>query len=143
MKISSDFLVIGGGIAGLSYALKVAEHGTVSIITKREIGETATCYAQGGIASVYSEQDSFEDHARDTMVAGAFLSHPDIVDMVVRSGPEAIRNLIEIGTEFTKNEAGDYDLTREGGHSHRRILHASDITGREIERALVAAARQH
>ncbi|MDD2558222.1 MAG: L-aspartate oxidase [Desulfuromonadaceae bacterium] len=143
MKISSDFLVIGGGIAGLSYALKVAEHGTVSVITKREIGETATCYAQGGIASVYSEQDSFEDHAQDTMVAGAYLSHPDIVDMVVRSGPEAIQNLIEIGTEFTKNEAGDYDLTREGGHSHRRILHASDITGREIERALVAAAQQH
>lgn len=143
MKITSDFLVIGGGIAGLSYALKVAEYGTVSIITKREIGETATCYAQGGIASVYSEQDSFENHAQDTMVAGAHLSHPEIVDMVVRSGPEAIRDLIEIGTEFTKNETGDYDLTREGGHSHRRILHASDITGREIERALVTASRQH
>ena len=143
MEITSDFLVIGGGIAGLSYALKVAEQGSVSIITKREIGETATCYAQGGIASVYSEQDSFESHAQDTIVAGAYLSHPDIVNMVVHGGPEAIRDLIEIGTEFTKNEEGDYDLTREGGHSHRRILHASDITGREIERALVAAAQKH
>ena len=143
MKITSDFLVIGGGIAGLSYALKVADHGSVSIITKREIGETATCYAQGGIASVYSDQDSFESHAEDTMVAGAYLSHPDIVDLVVRSGPEAIKDLIDAGTQFSKNETGEYDLTREGGHSHRRILHASDITGREIERALVEAARKH
>nr|WP_320116556.1 L-aspartate oxidase [uncultured Desulfuromonas sp.] len=143
MKITSDFLIIGSGIAGLSFALRVADQGTVSIVTKREIYETSTNYAQGGIATVFSEDDSFEAHAEDTMVAGAFLSHRDIVDLVVESGPKAIQDLINFGTDFTKNSDGEYDLTREGGHSHRRILHASDITGREIERALAAAVAKH
>ncbi|MFA5516211.1 MAG: L-aspartate oxidase [Desulfuromonadales bacterium] len=143
MKITSDFLVIGSGIAGLSYALKMAAQGKVAIITKREIAETATNLAQGGIASVFSDEDSFAAHVEDTMTAGAFLSHPDTVKMVVEAAPAAIRDLIEWGVQFTKNQDDNYDLTREGGHSHRRILHAQDITGREVERALVAAVRQH
>ena len=143
MKVISDFLVVGSGIAGLSYALKVADQGTVSVITKREISETATNLAQGGIASVISPEDSFAAHVQDTMVAGAFLSDEEIVRLVVESGPEAIRDLIDWGVQFTKNADDSYDLTREGGHSARRILHAQDITGREIERALVAAVRRH
>jgi L-aspartate oxidase len=143
MKVISDFLVVGSGIAGLSYALKVADQGTVSVITKREISETATNLAQGGIASVISPGDSFAAHIQDTMVAGAFLSDEEIVRLVVESGPEAIRDLIDWGVQFTKNADDSYDLTREGGHSARRILHAQDITGREIERALVEAVRRH
>lgn len=143
MKITSDFLIIGSGIAGLSFALKVADKKTVAIITKRELHETSTHYAQGGIATVFSEEDSFESHAEDTMVAGAYLSDREIVDLVVKGGPKAIQDLIEFGTDFTRNSDGEYDLTREGGHSHRRILHASDITGREIERALAEAVRNH
>jgi len=143
MKITSDFLVIGSGIAGLSFALKVADNKTVAIITKREISETSTNYAQGGIATVFSDEDSFAAHVEDTMVAGAQLSNKEIVELVVQSGPQAIRDLINFGTDFTRNNSGEYDLTREGGHSFRRILHSSDITGREIERALVAAAQKH
>jgi len=143
MKITSDFLIIGSGIAGLSYALKVADRGTVSIITKRTISETATDLAQGGIASVFSAEDSFEAHVKDTMVAGAFLSNEAIVKLVVESGPKAIEDLINWGVQFTKNEDDTYDLHREGGHSSRRIFHAKDITGREIERALVKAVNDH
>ncbi len=144
MRIESDFLVIGSGIAGLSYALQAANHGSVAIVTKRDISESATKYAQGGIASVFSAEDSFDAHIEDTMVAGAGICHEDVVRMVVEEGPQTIRNLIEWGVKFTTNGAGaDYDLTREGGHSARRILHAEDITGREIERALVEAVRQH
>jgi len=142
MKITSDFLVIGSGIAGLSYALKVADRSAVSIITKRTMSETATDLAQGGIASVFSAEDSFEDHIKDTMVAGAFLSNEEIVKLVVESGPDAIKDLIDWGVQFTKKD-DTYDLHREGGHSRRRIFHAKDITGREIERALVEAVRNH
>ena len=144
MVIQSDFLVIGSGIAGLSFALQAAAHGTVAIVTKREIEESATRYAQGGIASVFSTEDSFDAHVDDTLVAGAGICHEDVVRMVVEEGPQTIRNLIEWGVKFTTTTKGDeYDLTREGGHSARRILHAEDITGREIERALVVAARQN
>ena len=144
MVIQSDFLVIGSGIAGLSFALQAAAHGTVAVVTKREIAESATRYAQGGIASVFSSEDSFDAHIDDTLVAGAGICHEDVVRMVVEEGPQTIRNLIEWGVKFTTTTKGDeYDLTREGGHSARRILHAEDITGREIERALVEAARQN
>jgi len=143
MKLTSDFLVIGSGIAGLSYALKVADRGTVAIVTKRDISETATNLAQGGIASVISKDDSFAAHIEDTMIAGAWLSDPETVRMVVESGPQAIDDLIRWGVQFSRNANNEYDLTREGGHSQRRILHAKDMTGQEIERALVAAARQH
>lgn len=143
MKITSDFLVIGSGIAGLSYALKVADRGTVSLVTKRDIDITATQLAQGGIAAVYSTEDSFAEHVQDTMVAGVDLPHRDVVELVVESGPKAIADLIDWGVQFSRNQDNEYDLTREGGHSHRRILHAKDATGREIERALVEAARKH
>src|SRR5665647_489209 len=142
MRIETDFLVIGSGIAGLSFALQAAKHGKVAIVTKRDISESATKYAQGGIATVYSTEDSFDAHVEDTLVAGAGLCREDVVRMVVEEGPQTIRNLIEWGVKFTTN-GGGYDLTREGGHSARRILHAEDITGREIERALVEAVRQH
>ncbi|MDA3903631.1 MAG: L-aspartate oxidase [Desulfuromusa sp.] len=143
MKITTDFLIIGTGIAGLSYALKVADRGTVSLVTKRDIDISATQLAQGGIATVFSAEDSFASHAEDTMVAGAYLSDPQIVDLVVEAGPPAIHDLIDWGVKFSRKTDNLYDLTREGGHSHRRILHAKDATGREIERALVAAALNH
>ncbi len=142
MQISSDFLILGSGIAGLSFALKAADHGTVAIVTKREVTESATNYAQGGIASVFSQEDSFDAHVEDTLVAGAGICHEDVVRMVVEEGPQTIKSLIDWGVQFTTS--GDsYDLTREGGHSKRRILHSADVTGREIERALVAAASSH
>lgn len=144
MTVETDFLVIGSGIAGLSFALQVASHGKVAIVTKRDVAESATRYAQGGIASVFSAEDSFDAHVEDTLTAGAGICHEDVVRMVVEEGPQTIRNLIEWGVKFTTTTAGDaYDLTREGGHSARRILHAEDITGREIERALVEAVRQN
>jgi L-aspartate oxidase len=142
MKISSDFLVMGSGIAGLSFALKAADHGSVAIVTKREVTESATNYAQGGIASVFSKEDTFDSHVDDTLIAGAGICHEDVVRLVVEEGPDIIKSLIDWGVKFTTS--GDsFDLTREGGHSQRRILHADDVTGREIERALVAAARSH
>ncbi|PLY04838.1 MAG: L-aspartate oxidase [Desulfuromonas sp.] len=143
MKIKSDFLVIGSGIAGLSYALKVADQGRVSLVTKRTLDDTATTLAQGGIATVFSNSDSFEEHVNDTMVAGAQLSDREIVRLVVEHGPESIQDLINWGARFDREEDGTYALTREGGHSHRRIFHAKDSTGREIERALVEAVLRH
>ncbi|MCL2760449.1 MAG: L-aspartate oxidase [Desulfuromonadales bacterium] len=144
MRINSNFLVIGSGVAGLTFALKAAEHGTVAVITKREIDESSTSYAQGGIATVFSTEDSFDTHTKDTLVAGAGICHEDIVRMVVEEGPKTINSLIEWGVNFTRNNDSDsYDLTREGGHSQRRILHADDVTGREIERALVEAVSKN
>jgi L-aspartate oxidase len=142
--METDFLVIGSGLAGLTFALRAAQSGTVTVLTKDRLPESATEYAQGGIASVWSPEDSFEEHSRDTMVAGADLCHPDVVDLVVREGPKRIRELIALGTNFSLRpgtEDGEYDLGREGGHSHRRILHAFDATGSEIMRALVQAVR--
>jgi L-aspartate oxidase len=139
-----DFLVLGSGIAGLSFALKVAPHGRVAIVTKKQRAESNTNYAQGGIASVWAADDSFEAHVEDTLTAGAGLCHRDLVELVVREGPARIRDLIALGTHFSRRDQHDdpeYDLGQEGGHSHRRILHASDATGREIMRALVAAVR--
>lgn len=143
---SCDYLVIGSGIAGLSFALGAADHGRVVIVTKDRSQESNSSYAQGGIASVWSPEDSFEAHETDTMTAGAGLCHADIVEMVVREGPERIRELIALGTRFDRHANGDaveYDLGREGGHSKRRVLHAGDLTGQEIVRALTLAARAH
>ncbi len=142
--IRFDFVVIGSGIAGLSFALKAARHGSVAIVTKRGRAESNTAYAQGGIASVTSPEDSFELHVRDTLEAGAGLCDEAVVRAIVSDGPERVRELIEAGVNFDERAAGDgtpheLDLGREGGHSKRRILHARDITGREIERALLAA----
>ncbi|MCC5932896.1 MAG: L-aspartate oxidase [Candidatus Cyclonatronum sp.] len=137
-----DFLVIGSGSAGLSFALEVADKGTVGIITKKERAESNTNYAQGGIASVLDTADSYEKHVEDTLVAGADLCDRQVVEEIVKSGPDTIRKLIAMGAEFTKRE-GELHLVREGGHSHNRIIHADDMTGREIERVLLAKADEH
>jgi L-aspartate oxidase len=136
-----DFLVIGTGIAGLTFALKVAEQGRVGLITKKHRAESNTNYAQGGIAAVMAQDDSLELHVRDTLEAGAGLCREDVVRTIVGEGPALVRELMELGVRFTEreNQRGQLDLGREGGHSKRRVLHAGDITGREIERALLAA----
>ncbi len=133
-----DFLIIGSGIAGLSYALKVAGLGSVAIITKKERAESNTNYAQGGVAAVMSAVDSFDLHVRDTLATGLGLSHRDAVEIMVKEGPARLRELIDIGTAFTWKD-GALDLGREGGHSANRIVHSKDLTGREIERALLQA----
>jgi L-aspartate oxidase len=143
--VTSDYLIIGSGIAGLSFALKAASHGTVSVVTKDRLPESSSAYAQGGIASVWSPEDSFAAHIQDTLTAGAGLCHPEAVEAVVTEGPDRIRELIALGTRFSRKpgtEDQEYDLGLEGGHSHRRILHASDATGQEIMRALIAAVRK-
>jgi L-aspartate oxidase len=142
--MDADFLVIGSGLAGLTFALRAARRGSVLVLSKDRLPESATNYAQGGIASVWSPEDSFEAHVEDTLIAGAGLCHRDLVELVVREGPDRIRELIALGTHFSRRDSSEdpeYDLGREGGHSYRRILHASDATGREIMRALVAAVR--
>jgi L-aspartate oxidase len=141
--ISSDFLVIGGGIAGVLFAIKASAIGSVTVLTKAASDEANTAYAQGGIASVWSVDDSFESHVSDTLRAGDGLCNLQAVEAIVRDGPDAVRELIALGTRFTRIDAGgedEYDLGREGGHSHRRVLHAQDLTGREIMRALGEAA---
>ena len=137
-----DFLVIGSGVAGLSYALHVAEHGSVAVITKKESIESNTNYAQGGIAAVMDAADSYESHIEDTLVAGAGLCDPEVVELVVREGPERVRELMDFGARFTR-ENGRLHLGREGGHSFNRIVHAADATGHEVEKALLTSAREH
>jgi L-aspartate oxidase len=145
MVIDVDFLVLGSGIAGLSYALKVGKLGKVALVTKKNDTESNTNYAQGGIASVFSDEDKFDLHVKDTHVAGAGLCHEDSVDILVKEGPDRVRDLIDLGVRFSKetlpNGKNVLALGREGGHSRRRILHAADLTGREIERALVAQVK--
>ncbi len=144
-----DFLVLGSGIAGLSFALDVAQGGTVAIITKKSRAESNTNYAQGGIACVTSDEDSFDLHLRDTLEAGCGLCREDVVRGIVEDGPQRISELIGRGMAFSKREADsggsatELDLGREGGHSRRRVLHAKDVTGREIERTLLAAVEGH
>jgi L-aspartate oxidase len=145
---SFDFLVLGSGIGGLSFALKVAAYGRVAIVTKKDRAESNTNYAQGGVAAVTSKEDSIELHVRDTLQASAGLCQEDVVRTIVTEGPARIAELIELGMQFSEREipqgagARELDLGKEGGHSKRRILHAKDITGREIERALLAAAAE-
>ena len=138
MKNQFDYLVIGSGIAGLTFALKAARSGSVAIVTKKERLETSTNYAQGGIASVFGQDDSFGLHVQDTLDSGDGLCHPEIVDLVVRSGPERIRDLVEMGVPFNRTD-NNFDLGREGGHSRNRILHAQDMTGKAVEKVLMAA----
>jgi L-aspartate oxidase len=137
-----DFLVLGSGIAGLSFALQVADRGSVAVVTKKERSESSTNYAQGGIASVVGADDSFDSHVRDTLEAGAGLCHPGVVERVVLDGPGEIERLVRWGVRFSRS-AGGFDLGREGGHSHRRILHARDMTGQEVESRLLQRAREH
>ena len=140
MQIETDFLVLGSGIAGLTYALKVSELGSVAVVTKKDRAESNTNYAQGGIAAVLSGTDSFEAHVADSMTAGDGLCRKDVVEVVVESGPRLIEELIFLGVNFTRSNNNDgerFDLGREGGHSINRVVHAQDLTGREIERALL------
>ncbi len=142
--MKTDFLVIGSGIAGLTYALKVATHypnKKITVITKTNTDETNTKYAQGGIAGVIDEsKDSFEKHIDDTLIAGDGLCNKNIVEIVVKEGPERIKELINYGAQFDKDKNGDYALGKEGGHSEFRILHHKDVTGKEMERALLQTA---
>lgn len=138
-----DFLVIGSGIAGLSFALKAADHGKVLIVTKSNEDESNTKYAQGGVAAVVDKSDSFEQHIIDTQIAGDGLCDVSIVENVVREAPDRINELISYGTSFDKSDTGFYDLAKEGGHSANRILHYKDITGYEIERSLLEKIHEH
>jgi L-aspartate oxidase len=145
MAYETDFLVIGSGISGLSFALKAARLGRVTLVTKKKRVDTATNLAQGGIAAVLSNEDSFEAHVQDTLNCGAGLCHEDVVRMVVRNGPERIAELVHLGIHFAEDREhpGRLDLGREGGHSMRRIAHACDFTGREIERGLLERAAEN
>lgn len=134
-----DFAIIGSGVAGLRYALEVAKHGSVAVITKAEPHESNTNYAQGGVSAVLDPFDSIENHIRDTIVAGAYLCVEETVKVVCTEGPERVRELMAFGASFDQGEDGSLHLAREGGHSHHRIVHAADMTGREIERALLKA----
>ena len=148
----TDYLVIGSGLAGLAAALKAARHGKVTIVTKRQATECNTQYAQGGIACVIRDKDSFESHVRDTLKAGAGLCHPDVLRSIVSDGPARIQDLLDWGMHFTRRgevserldagEARKFDLGREGGHSERRILHSGDITGNELVRTLLERCRE-
>ncbi len=142
MKRRTDFLVIGSGIAGLMFAIKASRFGKVSVVIKSTIEESNTRYAQGGIAAVFSEPDSFEKHIHDTLIAGAGCCDEEVVRIVVREAPERIKDLIELGVTFDKKEDGTYDLVREGGHSEYRILHHKDKTGEIIQKTLVEKVRK-
>jgi L-aspartate oxidase len=142
----SDFLVIGSGIAGLGFALEAARRGTVTVLTKRDVDDSASSEAQGGIAAVLGERDSVESHVRDTLRAGAGLCREDIVRITVTEGPDRVRELMDLGVAFTEreeDEGGGLDLGREGGHSRRRIAHVADTTGRSVMDALISRVRSH
>jgi len=144
MQRKYDFLVIGTGIAGMSYALKVADSGKVAIICKSELQEANTDLAQGGISSVTNlEVDNFEKHIHDTMVAGDWLSDEQAVKLVVENAPAQIQELVKWGVDFDRKQNGDFDLHREGGHSEFRILHHADNTGHAIQSALIQAIKKH
>ncbi len=147
-SIKTDFLIIGSGIAGLTFALKTAKFGNVALVTKKEIMDSNTLQAQGGIASVFGKLDSFDFHIQDTLASGDGLCNRDVVEMVVKNGPDRIRELIDLGVHFNLKSSGssvsesseiepDLDLGREGGHSQKRIVHAHDMTGKEVESVLV------
>ncbi len=146
----TDFLVIGSGVAGLNFALKASEHGKVTIITKKEVQKSNTALAQGGVASVFGKTDSFDLHVGDTLASGDGLCNREVVKMVVESGPDAILDLMDKGARFNMIEDADggddgcqLALGREGGHSRKRIVHAHDLTGREIENILVEHAEKN
>ena len=144
MVYKYDYLVIGSGIAGMSYALKVAATGKVALICKTNLEEANTYFAQGGVASVTNlEMDNFDKHIEDTMIAGDWLSDRAAVEKVVKGAPEQIKQLIEWGVNFDRNEKGEFDLHREGGHSEFRILHHADNTGAEIQDSLIRALKSH
>ncbi|MDW8052310.1 MAG: L-aspartate oxidase [Armatimonadota bacterium] len=137
-----DFLALGSGIAGLTFALNVASHGSVAVLTKKQRSESNTNYAQGGIAAAIGADDSWEQHLQDTLVAGAGLCDRDAAEVLVKNGPRLVYWLVELGAQFDRNPDGSLALGREGGHSRNRIVHAADHTGYEIERTLLIAARK-
>jgi L-aspartate oxidase len=141
-QLTTDFLIIGSGAAGLLAASRLAQHGQVMIVNKGTFQDSSTWYAQGGIAGVSSDDDSIESHVQDTLNAGAGLCHEDVVRAIVRHGAEIIEELVEIGAGFDRKN-GELHLTREGGHSSRRIAHAKDATGRAISEALLAQVAPH
>jgi len=151
MAMNVDYLIIGTGISGLSYAIKLAEHFkqkkkevSICLLCKDQIDESATKYAQGGVASVLNNNtDSYQNHISDTLKCGDGLCTQEIVEMVVTEGPDRIREIIGWGAQFTKTKTGEYDLVKEGGHSHKRFLHYKDITGREIIRALLLKVSEY
>jgi len=143
MEKKVDILIIGSGIAGLTLALKVAHKSSVCIVTKSDIDNTSTAYAQGGVAAVTYKPDSFEKHTRDTLDAGQYLNNKKIVEMVIKEGPQQIGNLIKWGTQFDKSKTGKYKLHKEGGHSEKRVLHQKDNTGYEIQKTLVKQVKAH
>ena len=140
-----DFLVLGSGIAGLSFALQAASHGRVAVLCKGDAELTNTSWAQGGIAAVWSPDDSLDAHVEDTLAAGADFADREVVSDILADGRAAVEQLISWGIRFDRGEASatDFDLTMEGGHSARRILHSGDITGAEIQRGLLAAVQDH
>lgn len=147
MQVITDFLVVGSGIAGLSFALKAAHHGRVAILTKNRMEESNSFYAQGGIASVLGDDDSFDEHIQDTISAGAGLSREAVVRDIVTAGPERIRELIDWGVQFNVNKKGDaehpgFDLGKEGGHSKRRVIHVDDITGQAVVERLLDMVKE-
>ncbi len=137
--VETDYLVLGSGIAGLSFAIDAATHGKVTIVTKKSASDTNTNWAQGGVAAVLASDDSFEQHVADTLTVGDGLCDRAVVEGVVAEGPAAVEKLLALGTHLDRAPDGHLDLTREGGHSRRRVVHHEDISGREIQRALVAA----
>ena len=143
MRKRTDFLIIGSGIAGLTFALKAARYGKVTIVTKSAIDDSNTRYAQGGIAAVFSEPDNFEKHIRDTLIAGDGICNEEVVRLVVQEAPARIQELIDLGVPFDKKKDGSYDLAREGGHTEPRILHAKDKTGKATEETLIDKVRNH
>ncbi len=141
--VETDYLVLGSGIAGLAFAIDAAAHGRVMVITKRSETDTNTNWAQGGVAAVLAGDDSFEQHVADTLTVGDGLCDRAVVESVVAEGPAAVEKLLALGTHLDRGADGALDLTREGGHSRRRVVHHEDISGREIQRALLAAAHAH
>lgn len=140
-ELSCDFLILGSGVTGLYTAYQLADLGSVLLVTKADLVESSTAYAQGGIASVLAATDSFESHIRDTLEAGAGLCDPEAVRVLVTEGPDHIRRLIELGARFETGPGGELDLHREGGHSHNRIVHSGDLTGKEVELVLASAVQ--
>ncbi len=146
MEVKNDFLIIGSGVAGLMFALNVADHGTVAIVTKKAAMDSNTNLAQGGIASVFDDDDSFDFHINDTLEAGDGLCNLDVTEMVVKDGPTRIKELMRMGVRFNQESNGngnDLNLGREGGHSQNRIVHAHDMTGQEVEKVLLEKVKQH
>jgi len=138
-----DFLIVGSGIAGLTFAIKAAKYGEVLILTKKKKADSNTNYAQGGIAAVFGDDDNFSYHIEDTLKAGEGLCDRDVVEIMVKNGPTLVKELYDMGCRFSTRNDGKFDLGQEGGHSHRRIVHAKDFTGQEIERVLIEETKRH